>query len=191
MKSVAELRAALAALDSTVAETQSKADSIALDAISGNADARRELADLLRRIDQAQNERPILCAALEQAQQADARARREREAGQHAAAIGEAQESIARLLELAAKVDEMQSKFLPLLAQISETERSIWKALRCAGAAPSTAIVGRNDLAGLALDRLGLAAQGKAMFTSDRRPIAEVARAAWANVIPQTGMEAA
>lgn len=191
MKSSAQLREALAGLDRHAEALTANADAISLDAVSGNEDARKSLAGLLRQIDQAAAERSILLTALEQAQQVEAVARAEAEAGRRAEALQEAQGGVARLLDLASAVDQMQARFLPLLADIAETERAIWNALRAAGASPSTAIVGRHDLAGLAMGRLGIAAQGKAIFASDRRSIAEIARAAWQGVAPMQTEEAA
>ena len=179
MKTAAVLGADLSALDLLLEDNHARADALSLQAIENEGDARKVLSDLLGDIARLQAERKIVHRAHAQAVEREADAKEQDNAARRAGHLGEARDAIARLHELAAQVDEMQARFLPLLGDLAETGRTIWQSLRAAGAAPSTAIVGRQDLAGHAMSRLTLAAQGKAIFASDQRTIAAISASAW------------
>lgn len=180
----------LAALDGHLALLQEQADSLALAAVDGDQQAGGEIARLLAEIDRVKAERPILERAQAMALRREAHAGHEADAVARAGHMADASRNAARLLELARGIDAAQAAMLPMLSELAATERAIWTSLRMAGASPTGMIVGQRDLAGLAMQKLTLAAQGKAMFMSDRRGVEEVAETAWADIIEKENADA-
>ena len=177
------ISADLAVLDAHLASLQEQADGLALAAVDGDQQAGGEIARLLAEIDRVKAERPILERAQAMALRREAHAGHEADAVARAGHMAEASRHADRLLELARGIDAAQATMLPMLSELAATERAIWTSLRMAGASPTGMIVGQRDLAGLAMQRLTLAAQGRTMFASDQRGVEEIAKVAWSDLI--------
>ncbi|MCA6110471.1 hypothetical protein [Bradyrhizobium cenepequi] len=160
-----------------------EAQDLAMPAVSGDQDAAALLARINAQVQQitadlAVLERARLTAAQQQREASEAKA-----AADRAFRMAEARASVARLIEIARQIDQAQAAMLPALSELASIERAICASLRLAGASPAGGIVGQRDLAGLAMDRLTLAAQGRTMFLSDQRCVEEVAIDAWRDLL--------
>lgn len=167
-----------------------EAQGLAMPVVSGDQDAAASLASINVQVQQitadlAVLERARLSAAQEQraANEALAVAARARH-------MADARASVARLIEIAQKIDRTHAAILPALKELDATELAIWNSLRLASAQPSSGIVGQRNLAAIAMDRLSAAANGKTMFLSDQRCVEEVAAAAWASLLASEQDEA-
>jgi hypothetical protein len=158
-----------------------EAKDLSLLVVSGDQDATAALASINTEIRQISGDLAVLdnarLVATKQQQSASEaevtayRARHREIARDHAEVI----------VKLASRADELIAEIRAALAEISATEREIWSALREASASPQDAVVGRRGLIQFAIASLNGVANGTDRF-SQARPVADVARTAWADL---------
>jgi len=185
------IRERIAALDLARAETEADFDRHASAAIAGDASAGKLAAEADQRLTRLATDRRILERALFRAEDTERSAAEADAAVVRLAHRANARAAADRLLDLARKIDEATAAMLPLLREIEATEREIGSSMRLAGLSLTGGIVGQSNLAVIAMDRLTLSANGKAMFASDQRPIAEIAKGAWRDLLTNNKEEAA
>lgn len=187
----ASIRERIAALEFARAETEAEFDRQASASLGGDPEAGKRAAEADLKLTRLATDFRILERALARSEAS------ERDAAEADAAIvrrahhANARTSAARLLDLARQIDAATAAMLPLLREIEATEREIGGSLRLAGSPPSGGVVGQRDLAVIAMDRLTLSANGRVMFSSDQRPVAEIARAAWRDLLTNNDEDAA
>lgn len=183
LMSVAQIEAQITERRECLALLDQEAKDLALPSISGDQKATAALATINAEIAQITADVSVLERARITVAQQQREANEERVAADRALRMAEARASVARLIEIARKIDKAQAAMLSALSELASIERAIWVSLRLAGAPPAGRIVGQRDLAGLAMDRLTLAAQGRTMFLSDQRCVEEIATAAWSSLL--------
>lgn len=181
---IADARERLAILDR-------EAQDLAMPTVSGDPDAAASLARINSEVTQITADLAVLDRARLTAAQQQREADEARKAADRSLRMADARASAAHLIELARDIDRAQRSMLPMLNQLVANERAIWNSLRQADAPPTGMIVGQRDLAGLAMDRLISAAQGRTMFLSDQRCVEEIAAAAWSFLLTTEQDEAA
>lgn len=182
-----QIDANLSAVRDLIATLENEARDLSLPAISGDQNAVTSLASLRAKIQQASADLDVLqdakASALgQEAEAADVDAKNYR--ARHMAI---AQDRSAAIVKLAGRAEELVAEFKDVLTNISTTERQIWNALREASAPPDSGIVGRKNLVALAIDRMTTRVNGKDIFLSDQRALADVARTAWRNLLVTEG----
>lgn len=187
----ASIRERISSLEIARAGTEAEFDRLASAAIDGDAEAGRAAAEADTRLSRMAVDARILSRALDRSLKAEAAAAEADAAVVRRAHRANARTSAARLLDLARQIDAATAAMLPLLREIEATEREIGGSLRLAGSPPSGGVVGQRDLAVIAMDRLTLSANGRVMFSSDQRPVAEIARTAWRDLLTNDEDEAA
>lgn len=179
---VDQIDAQIKAARERLSTLRSEARDLSLPAVSGdgealslltqtNAETDRVLADLVV-LDQARN------VALQQLATVDAAAL----AGYRARHMTIAQDRAAAIVKLAGRIDDLVAQFKAVFAEMSETEREIWRALHEASAPPGDAVVGRKGLGSFALASLTAFINGSDKF-GQTRPVADIAAKAWADLL--------
>jgi hypothetical protein len=178
---VEQLDAEINAARERLAALRSEARELSLPAVSGdddaisslaqtNAETDRVLADLVI-LDQARSTALQLLATVDAAALAGYRARHFKIAQDHAAVI----------VKLASRADEIVGAFKAVFAEISATEREIWRALREADAPPNDVVVGRKNLGQFAIASLEAFTNGTDRF-GQTRAVKDIAARAWADL---------
>lgn len=173
----------LAALDGHIQGLQARADGIALAAVSGDEDARKQLASLLREIDQVKAERPILEMAREQALLRESEAGRAVNAADRQRNLAAARDNATRLLDLGKQADDAIAAFCACMEAMDAAERGTRSALRAAGEPIDPSRSGCHQIAAIARERMEAASTGKLYRLHDKRSVTEIISSAWADVI--------
>lgn len=143
-----------------------------------------DLAAAMAEIERGKAERTVLerlhaVAIQREAGAVDTASQADREA-----AMSEARDHAARLVELAREIDDIAARLIPALASIDTAEDDLRGALRRAGHSDyaNGPIVGRQRLAALGVDYLLRTVRGD-RFASDQRSLSTIAASAWADLL--------
>lgn len=181
--SSAQIELQIAAARDALTRLDGEAQALSLPAVSGNQDAAASLAQIDAQVAQIAADLAVLNRARLSALDDEARAVAANAAEYRAHHLAVAKDRAAELVGLAARADDAIETFLTVLRDMQSTERAIWAGLREASAPPADGVFGRKGLAQMAMERAGLSASGQALFHSDKRPIAEIARTAWRHLM--------
>jgi len=185
--SSAQIDARISAAREYLASLDADAKRLSLPAVSGDKTASDKLADVHRSIAQATADLATLNNALGAArrkeQEADAKADAERR-GRH---MSEARAHAAELVKIGRRADELVDAFDALLVDLEKAERDVWSALREAGVRPKTGIVGRAGLARFMDARMLEVIDRRQKAIRHQKPVADVAAAAWADLLEKEG----
>lgn len=172
---ISDARERLATLDS-------EAQALAMPAVSGDPDAAASLARINSEVRQVTADVAVLERARLTAAQQQREAEEAKDAAYRARHLEIAQDHAAVIVKLAARADELVAEFKVVFADMSATEREIWKALREASAPPHEAVVGRKNLGHFAIASLTAFTTGTDRF-GQTRAVADIAANAWADLL--------
>lgn len=187
----ADLRGKIAALDVALADAESDFDLYAAEVVASVDGAGKRVAEANAKIERLKVERRILERACEKAARAEAEAAAAAEADERAAALEAARQNVAKLIDMAQRVDDLFATLKALLPELDATEAAIWDGLRAARVTPPGSIVGRRGLSGHATHFLHAFTQGRENFIHDKRSTADVAANAWGFLIHENEKETA
>ncbi len=173
----------ISALDAAVLEFSGEADELALAAVSGDASAAAALAEINRKIDGARRDRDVLVRARRSAIEAKD-AERER-LGEDARQrhLADARLNVSSLLDIAKRIDNLTADLKAALGELQATETNIHRSLSAARAPADGVVVGRRGLAVIAATRLTTMTDGAAAYRDPGKPIQQVARVAWRDLL--------
>lgn len=183
----ASIAAQLGAARDRLAQLAAEIGELSYPAVAGDARAAADLATARAETTQVEADCSVLETALKVALQREADAAHRDMAEQRAEAMAAARKGAAELIELAGQIDELCASLKRVVGQIDNAERAIWRDLGEAGEKPASGVVGLKGLGQMSLDRLKLAMDGRLLYLSDQRSIAEVARSAWSNLLTDEG----
>jgi DNA-binding LytR/AlgR family response regulator len=156
-----------------------EAQSLALPAVEGDEAAAASLARINSEIRQITADVAVLDRARITVAQQQRKASEAEVTAYHLRHFEIAQDHAAVLVKLASRADELVAEFKAVFADMSATEREIWKALHEASAPPSDAVVGRKSLGQFAIAALTAFTTGADRF-GQTRAVADIAATAWA-----------
>lgn len=185
------IAAQITALDTTLFGWEKEAADISLDAVNGDADAAKRLAELNRQIEGARADRQVLERAQKTAFKREQAARETAQVEQRAKHLNAARKHAEALRAAAAKADQMITELRSALVEMDTHERAIRAELHRAGVTPPGAIRYRQGLAGHVLAVLKAMHDTPTGYLEDRRGAAKLASVAWAFLLETEAGEAA
>ncbi len=182
----AQIEAELAAVREQIATLEAEAGDLSYPAVAGDQEAIASLATIRAQIQQAETDRAVLEDAKKIAIWREARAAEAKEGQYRAHHLRIAKDRAAELVRLGSRADDLVAELKKIFASLGTTEREIWNALREASAPPDDAIVGRKAIGQFAIASLTAFTRGEDRF-GRVRPVADVAKSAWAHLLINEG----
>lgn len=159
---------------------------LALAAVSGDDEAIKRIAEIRSQLRQIGEDVSILERARTAAQRKESEAAAARNEKYRARHMAIAREKAAEIVKIAARADEAVAAFKASTVEIDQVEREIHAALREADAKANTSRAGQTHLWRFAFDQITKFVKGIDSFDPGR-PVADVARSAWRDLLEYEG----
>ncbi|KRR27502.1 hypothetical protein [Bradyrhizobium retamae] len=182
LMTVDQIEEQIGAARERLAVLDQQAQSFALPAVAGDQDAAASLARINADVRQITADVSVLARAKLTIEQQQMKASEAEVTAYHLRHFEIAQDHAAAIVKLASRADDLVAQFKAVFAEMSATERKIWKALREASAPPSDAVVGRKNLGQFAIASLTAFTTGIDRY-GQTRAVADVAAKAWADLL--------
>jgi hypothetical protein len=179
---VAQIEAQTADARECLALLSDEAKDLSLLVVSGDQDATAKLAGINAEVRQIAADLAVLDNARVVAAQQQRDATDARDAAYRARNLAIAKDRAATIVQISGRLDDLIVEFKTAFTDLTATEREIWNALRQASALPHHAVVGTKNLGQFAIALLTAFTNGTDRF-GQARPVADVARAAWAHLL--------
>lgn len=180
--SIAQIEAQIADARDRLATLDGEAQELAMPTVSGDQDAAAALARINAQVRQVTGDVAVLDRARLTAVEQQRKASEAEVTAYHLRHFEIARDHAAAIVKLASRADDLVAQFKAVFAEMSATEREIWKSLREASAPPSDAVVGRKNLGQFAIASLTAFTTGIDRY-GQTRAVADVAANAWADLL--------
>jgi hypothetical protein len=183
-----QVRAAIKAIDETLAVLEDESIQQSLAAVRGNPSADGRLFEISQQVTREKTKRAALVKELRAIADREVAADEDAEAAERAQHLKQARENAASLISIASRADAIIGDFKAVIGELGAAEKAVWNSLRAAKASMNDVVIGRRGVAGHAADRMGEMLRGEDRFINRKlRDISDFVSIGWADFVSEGG----